>query len=129
VLLEIDVRDTRLEPRNRTMEAIQTAITEICTRRGVLWDVTVLNADPPATCDPLLISVVEQSCQALGVPYRHLISRAYHDTLFMSHICPVTMIFVPCQGGISHHPDEYAAPEDIARGIEVLAHTLARLAE
>jgi acetylornithine deacetylase/succinyl-diaminopimelate desuccinylase-like protein len=38
------------------------------------------------------------------------------------------MIFIPCRDGISHRPDEYAEPDDIGRGIAVLAHTLARLA-
>jgi len=38
------------------------------------------------------------------------------------------MLFIPCQGGVSHRPDEFAAPGDIARGALVLAHALARLA-
>ena len=38
------------------------------------------------------------------------------------------MIFIPCKGGISHRPEEYSAPEEIARGVAVLALTLARLA-
>jgi acetylornithine deacetylase/succinyl-diaminopimelate desuccinylase-like protein len=38
------------------------------------------------------------------------------------------MIFIPCRNGWSHRPDEFAAPEDIERGVRVLAHTLARLA-
>jgi N-carbamoyl-L-amino-acid hydrolase len=37
------------------------------------------------------------------------------------------MLFIPCREGISHRPDEYASPEDIARGTYVLALTLARL--
>jgi acetylornithine deacetylase/succinyl-diaminopimelate desuccinylase-like protein len=38
------------------------------------------------------------------------------------------MVFVPSAGGVSHHPDEYTAPEDLERGVEVLAGTLERLA-
>jgi N-carbamoyl-L-amino-acid hydrolase len=38
------------------------------------------------------------------------------------------MIFIPCRHGISHRPDEYAAPEAISHGAEVLADTLASLA-
>jgi N-carbamoyl-L-amino-acid hydrolase len=37
------------------------------------------------------------------------------------------MIFIPCRGGVSHRPDEYAFPEWIQGGAEVLALTLARL--
>ena len=39
------------------------------------------------------------------------------------------MIFIPCKDGISHRPDEYSSPEAITRGAEVLALTLAQLAE
>ena len=37
------------------------------------------------------------------------------------------MIFIPCRGGVSHRPDEYASPEAIRRGVEVLALALAEL--
>ena len=57
-----------------------------------------------------------------------MVSRAYHDSLFMAQICPTAMIFIPCRNGYSHRPDEYSSPEAIAAGVEVLARTLARLA-
>jgi N-carbamoyl-L-amino-acid hydrolase len=57
-----------------------------------------------------------------------MVSRAYHDSLFMSLVCPVAMIFIPCRDGISHRPEEYASPEAIAGGVEVLARTLGQLA-
>jgi N-carbamoyl-L-amino-acid hydrolase len=56
-----------------------------------------------------------------------MVSRAYHDSLFMSRIAPVAMLFIPCRNGYSHRPDEYAPPEDIAKGVLVLAETLATL--
>jgi ureidoglycolate amidohydrolase len=57
-----------------------------------------------------------------------MVSRAYHDSLFMGRIAPVAMLFIPCRNGYSHRPDEYASPDDIARGTLVLAETLAILA-
>jgi N-carbamoyl-L-amino-acid hydrolase len=57
-----------------------------------------------------------------------MVSRAYHDSLFMAQIAPISMIFIPCRGGVSHRPDEYAKPADIANGTRVLAAALARLA-
>jgi N-carbamoyl-L-amino-acid hydrolase len=57
------------------------------------------------------------------------VSRAYHDSLFMSRIAPMAMLFIPCRGGVSHRPDEYASPEAIANGALVLAEALAALAE
>jgi N-carbamoyl-L-amino-acid hydrolase len=57
-----------------------------------------------------------------------MISRAYHDSLFMAQICPTTMIFLPCRDGVSHRPDEYSSPEQIEKGTRVLAESLALLA-
>ena len=57
-----------------------------------------------------------------------MISRAYHDSLFMSRIGPTAMLFIPCRAGISHRPDEFAASADIVNGVRVLALALAQLA-
>jgi len=57
-----------------------------------------------------------------------MVSRAYHDSSFMAQVAPIAMIFIPCRGGVSHRPDEYAAPADIALGARVLACALGKLA-
>lgn len=64
----------------------------------------------------------------LHLTHRVMVSRAYHDSLFMAQIAPTGMIFIPCKGGWSHRPDEFASPEDIERGVRVLGLTMARLA-
>lgn len=126
-MLEIDLRDTRLDTRTAAWTDIERAIAEICTRRGVRWTIETLNADPPATCDPAIVNTAAGICADLGLRADRMVSRAYHDSLFMAQICPTTMIFVPCRNGVSHRPDEYASPEQIAAGVTVLAHTLAAL--
>jgi N-carbamoyl-L-amino-acid hydrolase len=60
--------------------------------------------------------------------FQEMVSRAYHDSLFMSRIAPTAMLFIPCLGGVSHRPDEYASPEAIEQGTQVLASALAELA-
>ena len=45
----------------------------------------------------------------------------------MARIAPVPMLFIPCRNGYSHRSDEYAYPEDVARGALVLAESLATL--
>jgi N-carbamoyl-L-amino-acid hydrolase len=58
-----------------------------------------------------------------------MVSRAYHDSLFMARIAPIAMIFIPCRNGVSHRPDEYASPQAIQAGVQVLARTLATLGD
>jgi N-carbamoyl-L-amino-acid hydrolase len=86
----------------------------------------VLNSDAPATCDPAIVDILQQACEAQT--YLPMVSRAYHDSLFLSRIAPVAMLFIPCKNGISHRPDEYSSIQDIANGTCVLARALAQLA-
>jgi N-carbamoyl-L-amino-acid hydrolase len=126
-MLEIDVRDVAAEPRDRALAAIEDAVAEICGRRRVAYSLRHLNADPPASCDPAVVATIIAACGDVGLSYQVMVSRAYHDSLFMARVCPTAMIFIPCRGGVSHRPDEYVAPEQIVQGVAVLAHTLARL--
>lgn len=126
--LEIDLRDTRLETRNRALNEIRRALDSIAAKRKIQAEFIEINADSPADGDASTIQIIENSCQAIGIPCRRIVAHAYHDTLFMASICPATMIFIPCRNGWSHRPEEYASPEAIKTGCAVLARTLAALA-
>ena len=129
VTLEIDIRDIDHAARDRVVDQVRSAIVRAAERRGVRAAAEVLNADPPTTCSPAVVAAVEAACVRLGLAAKRMPSRAYHDSLFMARVCPTGMIFIPCRGGVSHRPDEYSSPEQIARGVEVLAHTLAQLSQ
>ncbi|MGB8368157.1 MAG: M20 family metallo-hydrolase [Limisphaerales bacterium] len=125
-LLEIDVRDTKVATRDAALAQIETVAVEICQRRRVTLQTDRLNVDPPAICDRSLVETVAGVCRQLGVSHKKMISRAYHDTLFMAQVCPSSMIFIPCRGGVSHRPDEFSSPGQIESGVRVLAQTLAQ---
>jgi N-carbamoyl-L-amino-acid hydrolase len=125
--LEVDVRDIDGDRRDRVLAAIADACEEVARRRRVRVDRTLVNADLPARCAPQVIDALAGACELRGWRYQRMISRAYHDSLFMSRVAPTGMLFIPCRGGISHRPDEYASPDAIGRGATVLADALARL--
>jgi len=128
VRLTLDIRDTDLARRDAAMRAIETARETIAAKRQVAISEELVNADAPALCAPEIVEALSQACAKHGLASMKMVSRAYHDSLFMSRIAPVAMLFIPCRNGYSHRPDEYASPEDIARGALVLAETLASLA-
>lgn len=128
VTLEIDIRDIDLASRDRMVAQIEAAAADIAAARHIDIERTVLNADRPCYGDAQVLAAIRDAAAETGSTAIELVSRAYHDTLFMAEICPVSMIFVPSQHGYSHRPDEYTSPEDIARGVDVLARTLMRLA-
>jgi N-carbamoyl-L-amino-acid hydrolase len=127
VRISVDVRDTNLERRDEVMRAMEIASQQIAARRRVSIEIELLNADAPAECASKVVDALSESCRKHGEKFQLMISRAYHDSLFISRIAPAAMLFIPCRSGYSHRPDEYASIEDIARGTLVLAETLASL--
>jgi ureidoglycolate amidohydrolase len=128
VFITVDARDIDLARRDRMIDFIKTSVETVTRERKLTAKVETLNADPPATCSNEIVATIEEAAKELGLQTLPMVSRAYHDTLFMAHICPVSMIFIPCKNGWSHRPDEYSTPEDIENGVKVLAHTLMKLA-
>ena len=129
VRLTADIRDTDLKRRDSVINALESAAQAIAARRQVSIHTELLNADAPAACAPEVIEALTASCKKHNLNFLPMVSRAYHDSLFMSRIAPTAMLFIPCRNGYSHRPDEYASPEDIARGTLLLAETLAVLSQ
>jgi N-carbamoyl-L-amino-acid hydrolase len=127
VRLETDIRDIDSTRRDGVIEALRAACADVADRRGVAITTALVNADPPATCDEEILAALEQSARTSSKTSKKMVSRAYHDSLFMARVAPVAMLFIPCRGGVSHRPDEYASPEWIGSGVHVLSRTLARL--
>lgn len=109
--MDIDVRDIDGQRRDAVLGRIGRTADEIAIRRRVTLRKELLNADPPAQCSPTAVAALEQACQTHGASYQLMISRAYHDSLFMSLIVPTAMLFIPSRGGVSHRPDEFSSPE------------------
>jgi len=123
--LEIDLRDTQVKTRDAALLQIERAARAICTRRKIKLKMERLNLDPPAVCSSALVQMISKICQSRKVSCQRMISRAYHDSLFMAQICPTTMIFIPSYKGYSHRPDEFSSPRQIEIGTSILAETLA----
>ena len=128
VTLQVDIRDTDPARREGVMAAVRRDIEALSKRREVRVTESLVNADEPATCSPHIVATIDAVAHEVGIQPRHMVSRAYHDSLFMARFAPIAMIFIPCRGGVSHRPDEFAAPDDIALGTSVLASTLGKLA-
>jgi N-carbamoyl-L-amino-acid hydrolase len=125
--IEVDIRDVDVSRRDRMLAQVAEARDEIAARRGVVIETEILNVDAPCCCDPRIVNAIHKACCCHGIAFQDMVSRAYHDSLFMSKIVPTAMIFIPCRDGVSHRPDEYSSPEAIATGALVLAETLKAL--
>ena len=116
VRLTVDARDIDLARRDSVVQSVRDQAHSVAMTRGVGVEFRLLNADPPAMCSPSVTRALTQACGRHTFTYQNMVSRAYHDSLFMSRIAPIGMVFIPCRNGYSHRPDEFASQEDIARG-------------
>jgi N-carbamoyl-L-amino-acid hydrolase len=87
----------------------------------------ILSDGPPAACDPVLRAMLHESADELGLRVTDIASGAGHDAAFMSRICPMAMVFVPCRNGKSHAPEEWADRNQIAAGTAVMLQTITSL--
>jgi N-carbamoyl-L-amino-acid hydrolase len=127
VRLSVDIRDTDLQRRDDVVRTLEATTKRVSSKRKVSIHTELLNADAPADCDPAIIAALSESCHLHKLNFLPMVSRAYHDSLFMARIAKVAMLFIPCLHGYSHRPDEYAHPDDIVRGTVIVAETLAAL--
>ncbi|MQL96638.1 hypothetical protein Taro_029320 [Colocasia esculenta] len=124
--LEIDTRDIDESRRNEVIEKIHQSAVKIAEKRGVkLSEFKIVNQDPPARSDDMIINATVTTSQQLNLSHKLMISRAYHDSLFMarSSCCTNTCLnlnahHLPAAAGYSHKPEEYASPMDIANGVK-----------
>jgi beta-ureidopropionase / N-carbamoyl-L-amino-acid hydrolase len=91
--------------------------------------VTELLRDEPVVFPPDLRARLAAAAARVGASYRELPSPAGHDARYLSRVCPTAMIFIPCEGGISHNERENIQPVHAELGACVLAEAMAELAE
>ena len=126
VTLWVDVRGVEMASIKRTLEDIQAEAENVAVTDRVGVRIEMLTSDSPVPLDEKLAVQTEGICKELSYSFLHMNSGAGHDAMHMAKIAPTTMVFIPCKGGISHNPAEYASLEDICRGIIVLGNILKR---
>ena len=95
--------------------------------RGLHLGSDLVQENHAVPCDPTLRHQLLDAIEAVAGTRRELPSGAGHDAVMMATAMPVGMVFVRCRNGLSHHPDEYASPEDIAVALKVLVEFLKRV--
>jgi len=128
VRMTVDLRnakDTTLSAMARDLE--ETA-GRVARKRRVSISLEQVVYFPPSEFAPMLVERVRAAAKELGLSHRDIVSGAAHDAVYLSRVAPTAMVFVPCEGGISHNEIESARPEDLAAGCSVLLHAVAATA-
>ena len=124
----LDARAPDDAVRHALVGAIVAECEAIAGRRDVRFEIETSMDSPATPMDARLIAVLEEAARAMGVAPLRLPSGAGHDAVAMATLCPAAMLFVRCEGGVSHHPAESITAEDSDVAVQVLADAIRRLA-
>ena len=119
VSFALDIRAPSDADRQRAIDELVAAFATLADRRHVRVKVEKFYDEPAVTCDPALVEQLAAAVQRAGIAPHRLPSGAGHDGLAIAALCPITMLFVRCKGGISHNPAESITVKDadVATGI------------
>jgi allantoate deiminase len=123
----MDVRAEVAATRDAAVAAITAEIEAIAARRGLEASVTLMQDLDASPCDPGLTILLEEAVAATGQVARRLPSGAGHDAMVIADLCPTAMLFIRCEGGISHNPREAVTEADCALAAQAMLHFIDQL--
>jgi allantoate deiminase len=126
--VSLDVRHARDSVRRASLRRLLSDARALARRRSLRVEWLLTQDEGGVTCSPELSARMTQSVRTVQKRSPSLVSGAGHDAVILSKLTSVAMLFVRCRGGVSHHPDEYAAPADLDVALRVMIDFLERLA-
>ena len=120
VRMTLDFRHLIPEQLDAMIAQVRQVIEATCEQHGLSFDLTPTADFPPLYFNPDCVNAVRDAANELGLSNMDIVSGAGHDAIFLAELGPAGMIFVPCEGGISHNEIENADPKDLAAGCAVL---------
>ena len=120
----VDVRSEMNEDKSLFLKEIFQYAQAIAKKSKGEAQQALINTQDTVYCSESLIKEIKASFVRCGIAAYEMMSGAGHDALIMASKVPMAMLFVRCDKGISHHPDENISTEDVAKILEVLVNLL-----
>ena len=124
VRFSVDLRHAQTPDLDAMEATLRSTCAQVATDTGVSIGVTLNSSFATTAFDPACIDAVRAGAGRLGYRHMDIVSGAGHDAVYLARVAPTAMIFVPCEGGISHNEIENATPEDLEAGCNVLLHAM-----
>jgi N-carbamoyl-L-amino-acid hydrolase len=124
VRFSVDLRHAEDGQLDKMEAEMRAKFAELAQAQSVSVNVERVANYPACRFDEGCVSAVRNAAQKLGLTHMDIVSGAGHDAIYMARVAPTSMIFVPCEGGISHNEIENAKQEDLAAGCDVLMNVM-----
>ncbi|WP_414163067.1 Zn-dependent hydrolase [Superficieibacter sp. BNK-5] len=129
VKFSIDMRNISDDEVAKMDGALREYINTVSQETGMTITLEEVSHYPAAPFHPDCQAAISRAADQLGYPSRPIVSGAGHDAVYMSYLAPTGMIFIPCKDGISHNEIEYASPEHVTAGANVLLKVMMEYAK
>ena len=120
----VDLRHPEQEVLEQMDRDFHAAVERECAALGIAGRIEPVWDCPAVKFDADCVAAVRRGAEVTGYPALEIVSGAGHDSVYLSRIAPVGMVFIPCEGGLSHNEAENATPEDVTAGCNVLLHAV-----
>jgi N-carbamoyl-L-amino-acid hydrolase len=124
VKFSIDLRNSTDALVDTMADEFKAYAAKVSQETGLGVQTELVSSYPAQAFHPDCIDTVARAAKKLGYSQMPIVSGAGHDAVYMAQLAPTGMIFIPCKDGISHNEIEYASPEHVTAGGNVLLHAV-----
>jgi N-carbamoyl-L-amino-acid hydrolase len=124
LITSLDMR----HPDEATLEAMHSSVSNIIaetsSQSSLPIDVEEIWHTTPIKFNEGCIESVRKAAEISNTSAMEIVSGAGHDAVYLSDLSPTSMIFIPCEDGLSHNELEEASRDDVIAGCNVLFHAV-----
>ncbi|MEH6576992.1 MAG: Zn-dependent hydrolase [Amphritea sp.] len=124
LIIAVDLRHPEQEKLDQIDTLFRQITEEECDRHNLNWHIHDEWHSPAVAFADICVDAVSNATRLLGYTNMSMFSGAGHDSVYVSRIAPTSMVFVPCEKGISHNEAENARSEDLEAGCNVLLNAI-----
>lgn len=126
--ITVDLRHPDQAVLDRMDQSFRKIVTEECEKAGIEGHIEEVWNSPAVAYAPECIDAVREAVATVNLSAMDIVSGAGHDSVYISRVAPTSMVFIPCENGLSHNEAENAQKEDIVSGGNVLLQAMLKLA-
>lgn len=124
VIMTVDFRHPEEKDLVKAEKMLEDYVKSEAKKDGLKVSIKRVARYSPIAFNEQRIASVEKAAKDAGLSTKRLYSGAGHDAQSFAPTVPTAMIFVPNKDGISHNIEEYAKPEDVENGANVLLNLI-----
>ncbi|WP_165585561.1 Zn-dependent hydrolase [Roseococcus sp. SYP-B2431] len=120
VRVAANIRHPDEDGNARMTAAFREDVAELAARRGVRVEIERAGGYPRVPFAPKLLDSLRRAAGAAQLRHRDMPGPIPQDALHVGIVVPSALMFIPCDGGVSHHPSESISREWCAAGLAAM---------